>query len=162
MKKTILALGMAAALATGSVMAHEAGSVIVRGGGVLAAVKAKSTTKVGPEVRLDVNHNAQLGLTASYMFTDNWGIELLGATPFSHRVSAVVPALGNNGNLGDVVKVKHLPPSLYVQYYFLNKDSGSRPYVGTGLSYTRFFGSKELTPAVHDLSVKKQFFYSSS
>ncbi|TCP95729.1 outer membrane protein [Cricetibacter osteomyelitidis] len=158
MKKTALVLGMAAALTAGMASAHQAGDVIVRGGGILVMANSTSSTKTATEVKLDVNNNAQFGLTGTYMFTDNIGLELLAATPFSHKISANVPALQANSNLGDVAKVKHLPPSLYLQYYFLDKDAGSRPYIGAGLNYTRFFDPESTNPAITNLKVKKHSF----
>lgn len=156
MKKTALAVFLGSALLAGSAVAHEAGSFIVRAGGVFVNANSSSKTTTPVEVKLNVNDNAQLGLTATYMLSDNIGVELLGATPFSHKVSANVPA--SNLALGDVVKVRHLPPSLYVQYYFLDKNAGSRPYIGAGLNYTRFFGAKALNPAITNLQVKKHSF----
>ncbi|MDO4626411.1 MAG: OmpW family outer membrane protein [Pasteurellaceae bacterium] len=156
MKKLALVAGISAALMSGIASAHEAGSTILRAGGALVIANSHSSTKTATEIGLEVNNNAQLGLTGTYMFTDNVGVELLAATPFSHKIDAHIPALG--ANLGTVAKVKHLPPSLYVQYYFLNKDSGSRPYVGVGLNYTRFFGAKSLNPAITNLQVKKHSF----
>ncbi|OOF56043.1 OmpW/AlkL family protein [Rodentibacter myodis] len=162
MKKTALALGLTAALFSGVASAHQAGDFILRVGGVFVSAHSESDTKgVGagkPEVVLDVKDNAQLGLTGTYMFTDNIGVELLGATPFSHKITAHVPALGANANLGEVVKLKQLPPSLYAQYYFLDKNAGSRPYIGAGVNYTRFFNAKSLNPAVTNLNVKKHSF----
>ncbi|KYK93449.1 membrane protein, partial [Aggregatibacter actinomycetemcomitans serotype d str. SA3733] len=148
--------GLASVLAMGAVNAHEAGSFIVRGGGIFVSANSSSATKTPINVNLDVGDNAQLGLTGTYMLTDNFGIELLGATPFSHKISATVPAL--KLGLGDVVKLKQLPPSLYAQYYFLDQDSGSRPYVGAGINYTRFFSAKPMVNAVTDLDVKKHSF----
>lgn len=156
MKKSVLALGVAASLLAGVVNAHEAGSVLFRVGGVFVDSNSRSETNTPIDVNLNVNNNAQVGLTATYMFTDHIGLELLGATPFSHKITAGVPAL--NLGLGQVAKVKHLPPSLYLQYYFLDKDAGSRPYVGAGLNYTRFFGAKSTNSAVTDLSVDKHSF----
>lgn len=156
MKKSVLAVVLSGALLAGSAMAHEAGSTILRVGGVFVSANSQSKTTTSVPVTLDVNDNAQVGLTATYMVTDNIGVELLGATPFSHRITASVPAL--NLGLGEAVKVKHLPPSLYAQYYFLDKNSGSRPYVGVGLNYTRFFGAKALNPAITNLQVKKHSF----
>lgn len=75
-----------------------------------------------------------MGLTFSYMMTDNIGFELLAGTPFQHRVS--LPGAG------DIAKVKHLPPTLMAQYYFGSKESSFRPYVGVGLNYTTFFNEK--------------------
>ncbi|MBF0751584.1 MULTISPECIES: OmpW family protein [unclassified Pasteurella] len=158
MKKTALALGLTAALFAGVANAHQAGDVVVRAGGVFVSANSESTTKTNTQVNLEVSDNAQLGLTGTYMFTDNIGLELLAATPFSHKVKANVPALGAAGNLGDVVKVKQLPPSLYLQYYFLDKDAGSRPYLGVGLNYTRFFNAKSTNPLITDVNVKKHSF----
>ncbi|WP_233115172.1 OmpW/AlkL family protein [Aggregatibacter actinomycetemcomitans] len=155
MQKHKIILGLASVLAMGAVNAHEAGSFIVRGG-IFVSANSDSVTKTPINVNLDVGDNAQLGLTGTYMFTDNFGIELLGATPFSHKISATVPAL--KLGLGDVVKLKQLPPSLYAQYYFLDQDSSSRPYVGAGINYTRFFSAKPMVSAITDLDVKKHSF----
>ncbi|HII3761263.1 TPA: OmpW family outer membrane protein [Pasteurella multocida] len=142
MKKTVFALGVMAALVAGSAVAHQAGSVIVRGGPILV-VPNTSTNHDG--FKFDVNSNAQLGLTATYMATDNLGVELLAATPFSHEIT-----LGNTL----VGKTKHLPPSLYAQYYFLDKDAKARPYVGAGVNYTTFFSEKAVLNGVTDLKLK--------
>ncbi|MGC6406173.1 OmpW family outer membrane protein [Bisgaard Taxon 45] len=142
MKKTVLALGVMAALVAGSAVAHQAGSVIVRGGPILVVPNASTNHDV---FKFDVNSNAQLGLTATYMATDNLGVELLAATPFSHEIT-----LGNTL----VGKTKHLPPSLYAQYYFLDKDAKARPYVGAGVNYTTFFSEKERLSGVTDLKLK--------
>ncbi|ARB74588.1 OmpW family outer membrane protein [Pasteurella multocida] len=142
MKKTVLALGVMAALVAGSAVAHQAGSVIVRGGPILVVPNASTNHNV---FKFDVNSNAQLGLTATYMATDNLGVELLAATPFSHEIT-----LGNTL----VGKTKHLPPSLYAQYYFLDKDAKARPYVGAGVNYTTFFSEKAVLNGVTDLKLK--------
>ena len=105
---------------------------------------------------LKVKNDTQLGLTGTYMLTDNIGVELLAVTPFSHKINANVPAL--NLDLGRAAIVKQLPPSLYAQYYFFNADSAVRPYVSTGLNYTRFYHAKSVHPAVTNLQVKKHSF----
>ncbi|SUC09402.1 outer membrane protein OmpW [Pasteurella canis] len=142
MKKAICALSIVASLVAGSAVAHEAGSVIVRGGPIMVVPKASTNSDT---FKFDVNSNAQLGLTATYMATENIGIELLAATPFSHEIT-----LGNKL----VGKTKHLPPSLYAQYYFLNKDASARPYVGAGVNYTTFFSEKAILDGVTDLKLK--------
>ncbi|EIJ67754.1 MULTISPECIES: OmpW family outer membrane protein [Pasteurellaceae] len=143
MKKLGFVLGISAALVSGAVMAHSAGDVIVRAGGALVVPNVDNSNPAWKN--LDVNSNAQLGLTATYMFTDNVGVELLAATPFSHEIT-----LGNTL----VGKTKHLPPSLYAQYYFLDKDSPVRPYIGAGVNYTTFFDEKEVLAGVTDLKLK--------
>ncbi len=142
MKKAICVLSIVASLVAGSAVAHEAGSVIVRGGSIMVVPKASTNSDT---FKFDVNSNAQLGLTATYMATENIGIELLAATPFSHEIT-----LGNKL----VGKTKHLPPSLYAQYYFLNKDASARPYVGAGVNYTTFFSEKAILDGVTDLKLK--------
>ncbi|ACX82232.1 outer membrane protein W [Aggregatibacter actinomycetemcomitans] len=74
MQKHKIILGLASVLAMGAVNAHEAGSFIVRGGGIFVSANSSSATKTPINVNLDVGDNAQLGLTGTYMFTDNFGI----------------------------------------------------------------------------------------
>lgn len=128
MKK--VSLLVAAVLLTPSAFAHQAGDFLVRGGAITVSPNSSGDNVLGTG-HLDVRSNTQLGLTFSYMLTDNWGVELLAATPFSHSVGTA--------GLGEVAKVKHLPPSLMAQYYFGNAQSKVRPYVGAGINYTVFF-----------------------
>lgn len=128
--KKILPLLIAAAFASPVAMAHQAGDILVRGGLAFVSPQTSSDNVLGTG-ELEIDSNMQLGLTLSYMLTDNWGVELLAATPFSHSVSTV--------GLGEVAKVKHLPPTLMAQYYFGDANSKVRPYVGAGINYTTFF-----------------------
>lgn len=115
---------VAAILLPSLAQAHQAGDILVRGGAMTVSPTTDATDT------LDVQNNTQLGLTLSYMVTDNWGLELLAATPFSHSVE-----MGG----AEVAKIKHLPPSLMGQYYFGHADSKVRPYIGAGINYTLFF-----------------------
>ena len=128
--KKVLPLLIAAAFASPAVLAHQAGDILVRGGLAFVSPQTSSDDVLGTG-ELDIDSNIQLGLTLSYMLTDNWGVELLAATPFSHSVSTP--------GLGEVAKVKHLPPTLMAQYYFGDANSKVRPYVGAGINYTTFF-----------------------
>ncbi|WP_308570202.1 OmpW family outer membrane protein [uncultured Haemophilus sp.] len=145
MKKTVLALGLSAALLAGFANAHQAGDVVVRGGAILVDTHTRTDSDV---FKFKVNNNTQLGLTGTYMFTDNIGVELLAATPFSHEIK-----LGSNL----VGKTKHLPPSLYAQYYLFDKDAKVRPYVGAGINYTTFFSEKAKLDGVSNLKLKDSF-----
>lgn len=131
MKK--LSLLVAAALMVPVAHAHQAGDILVRGGAATVTPNSSGDDVLGTG-HLDPDTNTQLGLTLSYMLTDNWGVELLAATPFSHSVSTA--------GLGEVAKIKHLPPTLMGQYYFGNAQSKVRPYVGAGINYTTFFDEK--------------------
>lgn len=72
-----------------------------------------------------------MGLTLTYMYTNNIGVELLAAIPFSHVVD------GTGGLTGvAIAEVKHLPPTLTVNYYPLASSSKVQPYIGAGINYT--------------------------
>ncbi|MFP8966164.1 outer membrane protein OmpW [Pokkaliibacter sp. CJK22405] len=132
MKKAALslcALAVSAALIA-PVSAHEAGDIIVRAGALNVSPHESSDDVLGLG-EFNLTDNTQLGLTFSYMVTDNWGVELVAATPFNHSVSL-------NG-VGKIASAKHLPPTLLGQYYFGQSDSAIRPYVGLGVNYTFFF-----------------------
>ncbi|KLV11056.1 MULTISPECIES: outer membrane protein OmpW [Photobacterium] len=132
MKKTICALAAFATLSAAPyALAHKQGDILVRAGAATVVPNESSDDVLGLG-EFGVSSNTQLGLTVGYMLTDNISIELLAATPFKHDVS-----LGNG--VGDIAEVEHLPPTLMIQYYFLDSTSKFRPYVGAGLNYTTFF-----------------------
>ncbi|PKH03555.1 outer membrane protein OmpW [Psychromonas sp. MB-3u-54] len=128
MMKAILSVALVSALCSSAALAHNAGDLFVRGGAAIV-MPTESSDNV-----LKVDDDTQAAATFTYMTTDNIGVELLLATPFTHDVS-----LGDN----KVAEVSHLPPSLMVQYYFGKPDSKVRPYVGAGVNYTIFFDEKE-------------------
>lgn len=140
---SLLALAVAAPFAN----AFEAGDIIVRAGAVTVDPQEDSgdisTDITGslPGANATLNSDTQLGLNFAYMVTDNIGIELLAATPFSHEVGVkgLSNALGMPGLDGKLADIKHLPPTLSAVYYPLDKNSAFQPYVGLGLNYTMFF-----------------------
>jgi outer membrane protein len=126
---SLLALAIASPLA----QAHKAGDVIIRAGAATVDPNEDSSAlsiaggKVGG-TKATLDSDTQLGLTGTYMFTDHLGVGLLAATPFKHGAL--------DGKLADI---KHLPPTLTLQYYPLESSSAFQPYVGAGLNYTLFF-----------------------
>ncbi|MFV9474195.1 OmpW/AlkL family protein [Advenella sp. RU8] len=148
----LVAMGIFAAT---PVMAHEAGDWLVKVGVTSVMPKSNNGTVgqglVPKGIGLDVNSNMQPSFSLTYMATKNVGIELLAATPFSHKIYGDAPDLG--GDLGKIGKTKHLPPTLSVQWHFL-PDSDVQPYVGVGLNYTKFFDTKP-QGALKDLGFKK-------
>ncbi|MDH4568504.1 outer membrane protein OmpW [Pseudomonas sp. BN414] len=134
---SLLALAIASPLA----QAHKAGDVIIRAGAATVDPNEDSSnlslagTKAGG-TKATLDSDTQLGLTGVYMLTDHVGLELLAATPFQHEVG--VKGLGGalDGKLADI---KHLPPTLSLQYYPMDPNSAFQPYVGAGLNYTLFF-----------------------
>jgi outer membrane protein len=65
----------------------------------------------------------------SYFFTKNIAAELILTYPQQHDVN-----LAGTGKIGTV---KHLPPTLTLQYHFL-PDAQFQPYIGAGLNFTKF------------------------
>lgn len=144
---TLIAATLLAAGFSASVSAHQAGDIIVRAGAVVVA-PSESSDPVATFGEFQISNNTQLGLNFGYMLTDNFGVELLAATPFSHDVSLK--------GVGKIAETKHLPPTLVAQYYFGDAQSKLRPYVGVGVNYTNFFDNEftnDLDGALTDLSM---------
>lgn len=135
--KKVLTLAVAAALAGGTAMTHayEAGDWILRAGAVTVAPDSDSDTVPGLGVTVEADDNTQLSLIGTYMATDNFGIEVLAATPFSHDIDVQEAPL-------QAGETKHLPPTVSIQWYPRGGKSGWQPYVGLGVNYTVFFDEK--------------------
>ncbi|KXO08488.1 Outer membrane protein W precursor [Moritella sp. JT01] len=113
--------------------AHQQGDMIVRAGAIVVAPNESSDNVLGLG-EFEVNDNTQLGLNFTYMATDNIGIELVAASPFTHEVALE--------GIGVIAEVHQLPPTLLAQYYFGNASSKFRPYVGAGVNFTVFYDTK--------------------
>ncbi|WP_339134706.1 MAG: OmpW family outer membrane protein [Candidatus Electrothrix sp. GW3-4] len=129
-------------MSTNTMAAHSAGDVLLRVGAVTVMPDTESGTVSGlpdgvDNARVDVEDNTQLSLTATYMLTNNLGIELLGATPFTHDI------VGEGDIEGVAVgETQHLPPTVSLQYHFGREDGVFNPYVGVGLNVTVFFSEE--------------------
>lgn len=153
MKKTLLTIALLSSISTVSTVAvaNQAGDILVRGGYTSvnpdsdnAAILLGGSNATGASVSVD--DNAQLGLNFVYFFDNNWAIEVLAATPFTHDVTLNDPTAALGSALGvpagldgaKLAEVTHLPPTLSALYYF---DTGTafKPYVGAGINYTIFF-----------------------
>ena len=129
---------LSAMLATAPAMAHQSGDFIVRMGGIKVDpdVSSDSFNPALPAVGgvgVDVDDDTQLGLTFSYMVTDNIGVELVGATPFTHDI--ILDTGGSGVSIGET---SHLPPTLLAQFY-APQLGPVRGYLGAGVNYTLFF-----------------------
>jgi outer membrane protein len=112
--------------------AYEAGDFVLRSG--LASVEPDET----PYGTLDtlnagVDGAEALGLTFSYMLTNNIGLGLLASTPFSHDITS-------NGS--KIAETELLPPTVHLEYFPLASSSKWQPFLGVGLNYTTFFNEK--------------------
>lgn len=109
---------------------------------------------LGSDSGVTVGNDTQLGITVEYHINQNWGVELLAATPFEHSVSSEGSTLASLG-INKVADVTHLPPTLSAIYHF-DTQNALKPYVGLGINYTVFFSedaSSELENALGDSSV---------
>ena len=142
-KKLPVAAAVMAVVAalSGPAMAYQAGDVIVRAGAatvdpdVDSGNLKRNGATLSPATTVDVDSDTQLGISMTYMLDDKFGIELLAATPFQHTIRTK----GGLASLGKLADVKHLPPTLTLQYYPMDSSSAFQPYVGLGLNYTTFF-----------------------
>ena len=134
MKKLAAAVVILSSLSGSSVWAHEAGEFFIRAGSATVRPTEGAGGTLGSLGGFNVSNNTQLGLTFTYMATDNIGVELLAATPFRHKVGT--------GPTGTIATVHQLPPTLMAQWYFGDAQSKVRPYIGAGINYTTFFDEK--------------------
>ncbi|WP_066273372.1 OmpW/AlkL family protein [Hydrogenophaga palleronii] len=112
-------------LATGAALAQDfqAGSVLVRA----RAVHLDSANKDSTGLGLAMNNKGLPEVDASYFFSKNIAAELILTVPQKHTITSNGAAIGT---------LRHLPPTLTVQYHF--DAPGFKPYVGAGVNYTRF------------------------
>jgi len=129
MKKHILAIAAVSMFASGAVLAQDfdAGSILVRA----RIVHLDSANKDSTGLDLNVNNKRLPEVDISYFFSPNLAAELILTVPQKHSLYA------GNTKIGSL---KHLPPTLTVQYHF--PAAGFKPYVGAGLNYTRFSSVK--------------------
>jgi outer membrane protein len=90
----------------------------------------------GGTLRADVGSDVRPSVTAEYFATPEWGVEVLASLPFEHEVKL------NGAKAGTV---KHLPPTVSLQYHF-NPEGTVSPFVGVGLNYTYTFGEHTTGP----------------
>jgi hypothetical protein len=138
LKYLALAAAAAACCAQPLVASAKEGDWLWRGGVGVVDPKSDNLTispgqNLGVAGDLDVDNATSATLEATYMFRDNWGVELLATTPFSHHVDF------DDGN-GEVLagKLRQILPTLSLQYHF-NPDGTWRPYIGAGINYAMLF-----------------------
>lgn len=129
MKRMVSALALTSALAAlaAPALAQQQGDWTVGAG--IANVNPKSGNGTLAGAAADIGDGSALSLTVEYFFRENWGVELLAATPFEHDVRL---------NGGYAASAKQLPPTISVNYHFPTAGK-VKPFVGLGLNYTTFF-----------------------
>jgi outer membrane protein len=81
--------------------------------------------------QLQVGDGAAISFAATYMLSRHWGIEALAALPVEHEI-----VLKGSGT---VARVRQLPPTLSLQYHFIDPNGRIRGYLGAGINHTSFF-----------------------
>ena len=131
MKKNLLALAVLCAMTSGAAFAQQVaeGSWLVRA----RAVHLDSANNgAAGDAGVSINDKWIPEVDVSYFFTPNLAAELVLTYPQKHDVRL------NGDKIGSL---KHLPPSLLLQYHFTNFGA-FKPYVGAGVNYTRFSSVK--------------------
>jgi len=125
LKPSLVAAAALCALLPLSVQAQSAeGPWLVRARAVHLNAANGDTTGLG----LSINDKTLPEVDVSYFFTPNIAAELVLTVPQKQTLSSNGTPIGT---------LKHLPPTLTVQYHFAPTGS-VRPYVGAGINYTRF------------------------
>ncbi|NQY51806.1 MAG: OmpW family protein [Piscirickettsiaceae bacterium] len=129
-------------------MAYEQGDWLVRGRIInintnsnssdLVLGSGTNTTSLGEGATVSDDAVPELDIT--YMLSSNWGVELI--LGYSQHVVSATEKLGEALTSGskNVIVTKILPPTLTLQYHFLN-NSNVRPYIGAGINYTHFYNA---------------------
>lgn len=135
MNGVIVIVALSGMLAVGQSMAapqREQGDIWLRGGATQVFPKGDNNSIV------DVDDKLGFAFNVTYMFRDDWAVEVLAAMPFKHdiRTKGKTP----------VGSVQHLPPTISLQYH-PDIDGPFKPYVGAGLNITLFF-DEEIDSAI--------------
>lgn len=125
MSKIVARTLIAAALATGAFAVQAAESPLMMR---VRAVNLDSANKDSTGLGLTVNNKVIPEVDFTYFLSPNLAAELILTYPQKHTLSS-------NGT--EIGTLKHLPPTLSLQYHFAPNDA-FRPYVGVGLNYTIF------------------------
>jgi outer membrane protein len=139
-KKMVGAVVMGVAILCAAPLARAAQGDWLYKVGVTLVDPKSNNLRVADVGTVEVDRGTNLGLTVTYMVTDNVGVELLAAAPFKHDI-------GIKG-LGKIGETKQLPPTLSVQYHFMPAAAIS-PYVGVGFNWT-LFSNEKVDPAIAD------------
>jgi len=144
--KTLIALaaaGLMVAVPASAQTSDETGiravDVLLRLRTIVVTPNEKSTgiTPAFPTEKVSLGNAVMPEIDATYMVTDNIGLELIASTT-KHSFGGTSGTTGTIGKLGSTWV---LPPTLTAQYHF-NSRGKIRPYVGAGVNYTIFWDEK--------------------
>lgn len=109
---------------------------------------ANGSTPIGalgvPANAIHVENKTIPELDISYFFTKNFAAELILTVPQKHDVKVTSSAVG----AFKAGSFYLLPPTLTAQWHF-NPEGTFRPYVGAGITYSRYSSDKLSVPAAN-------------
>lgn len=105
-----------------------------------------------PSDAIHVSNKVIPELDVSYFFTKNFAAELILTYPQKHDVKVTSSAVGAF-NAGSFYL---LPPTLTAQWHF-NPEGTFRPYVGAGVTYSRFSSDQLGVPGVTGLHLDNDY-----
>ena len=132
---------LSAIVLTPSASAQSAGTWLGRLGMTTIAPQVSSGDMSAPSfpgTKSDVSSASQVSGGVTYMYTDNFSVDVPLALPFTHKLIGA-GALAGAGQIGEV---QALPLSVFFQYRFMEANSQFRPYLGLGATYAYFFNEK--------------------
>lgn len=100
------------------------------------ALSPDNQSETNPALGLSINSKVFPEFDVSYFFSPNLATELILTYPQKQDLRSNGTSIGS---------LKHLPPTLTLQYHFTGMSF--RPYLGAGLNYTHF-SSVSFDPAV--------------
>lgn len=100
---------------------------------------SSGTTTTSPGTSSSLNNANTLGLTYTRFITDNWSAQFVGGIPPEFELSGKGHTpFGNLETFDKLASVRQWSPTLLGIYTFGNPNQALRPYVGIGVSYTKF------------------------
>ena len=113
---------------------EQKGDWIVRAGFSQVNPKEENLNVPSLATYVVVDSDVSFTFDVTYMFHNNFGVELLAAWPFTHGIDAKFYN-GTNARVGDV---EHLPPTVSLVWRPMGYEAALQPYVGVGVNYTMF------------------------
>lgn len=132
---------LAVMVAAGAAQAQQAGTISVRAGMTRIMPQTKSgdlSAPSFPHTTVDVGSANALTGGINYMLTDHWAVDLPVGLPFKHKFYGD-GAIAGVGQLGET---KVVPATLFAQYRFGAANAAFRPYLGLGVTYSKFFKNR--------------------
>ena len=85
-----------------------------------------------------VDSDISFTFDVTYMFHNNFGVELLAAWPFTHGIDLKT----YSGTDTRIAHTDHLPPTVSLVWRPMGYEKAFQPYVGVGVNYTMFSGEE--------------------